>query len=276
VQAVVCPGNSLQAAVNAAVPGDTIPVSGTCNENILVPNDKQRIALDGGGTAIIRGPNSATPTLNIRGKGILLRGFTITGGSSGIHVNRGAASVIDDNTIQNTGGTGVIVDELAFSVLTNNSVENNPGAGILVSEGSAARIGFNADIETVASANRIEGNAVGLLVTNGSSARAVGNTISDNTGAGVIVLRGSSADISANAIDGNGGDGIFVGENSSLQLGEDSGSSIYELPNSTTGNNAGFGTSCDSGGVVDGRQGTLTGSGGPTAVDATCIRDLVP
>ena len=34
---VVCPGSSLQAAINAASAGATITVTGTCNENITIP-----------------------------------------------------------------------------------------------------------------------------------------------------------------------------------------------------------------------------------------------
>ena len=52
-------------------------------------NEKQRITIDGGGTATINGLNTTSPTLNVRGKGILIQNFTITGGSDGIHVNRG-------------------------------------------------------------------------------------------------------------------------------------------------------------------------------------------
>jgi hypothetical protein len=33
---------------------------------------------------------------------------------------------------------------------------------------------------------------------------------------------------------------------------------------------------CATGGVADGRRGTLTGAGGPTSFDSTCIDDLNP
>src|SRR5512132_2828980 len=73
---VICPTGSLQNAINNAQPGDVIQVSGTCNENILIRNEKQRITIDGGGTATINAPGSASPALNIRGKGVLLQNFT--------------------------------------------------------------------------------------------------------------------------------------------------------------------------------------------------------
>ena len=51
---VSCPDQSLQAAIDAAGPGQTIIASGTCSENLLVRNEKQRITVDGGGTAFQR------------------------------------------------------------------------------------------------------------------------------------------------------------------------------------------------------------------------------
>ena len=47
------------------------------------------------------------------------------------------------------------------------------------------------------------------------------------------MLRDSHADIASNVINGNA-DGIEAGENSFVQLGEDSGASIYESVNTTT------------------------------------------
>jgi len=45
-------------------------------------------------------------------------------------------------------------------------------------------------------------------------------------------------------------------------LGEDSGISIYELSNSTSVNDTGFGIGCNDGSVADGRLRTLTGAAG--------------
>jgi nitrous oxidase accessory protein NosD len=270
-----CPGDSLQAVIDSAIPGDAISVTGTCNENVVIRNDKRRMALNGGGAAILNGSDPNRATLNIRGKGIVIQDFTISGGSSGIHVNRGANAFIDGSVIQNTDGDGIVVSQQAFAGITNNLIENNPGAGIAVSEGSTARIGFSEDDDVAASPNTIQGNAQGVVVMNGSSARIVGNTISGNDGDGVLVIRRSSADISNNVINNSGGDGIEFGENSVVQLGEDSGSSIFELPNSTNGDNAGFGVRCEHGGVAGGRRGALNGANGPTSFDGSCLNGLL-
>jgi nitrous oxidase accessory protein NosD len=266
----------LQAAVESAGPGDIISVTGTCNENVLVRNEKQRIIIHGGGTATVNGPNSNAPTFDVRGKGILIQGFTITGGSNGVVINRGSNGIVDSSRIAGTGSHGVVVNQLGLGVITNNLISNNPGSGVLVSESSAARIGFNLDTETAASTNIIQSNAFGVVVMNSSSARVVGNKIDHNARDGVLVMRRSQADISTNVIFTNGGDGVLVAENSQVNLGEEAGNTIYEFPNSSSANNSGFGVRCVSGGVVSGRQGTLAGSSGPASFDGSCANDLSP
>ena len=278
---VDCSTDSLQSAVNLAAPGSTILVSGTCNENILVRNEKQRITIDGAGAgagtqATINGAGGS-PTVNVRGKGILIQNFIITGGSHGVQINRGSNAVLSNNAIHNTGGDGVQVDQLSFAVLTGNTIENNVRDGVSVEENSTARIGFNLDSESSASANTIQNNAGrGVTVDNGSSARIVGNTLSGNGQEGVVVERDSSADVANNAIDGNQSDGIKVEKNSLVMLGEDSGTTIYDLSNSTSVNNTGFGISCDDGSAAGGRLGTLTGNGGATNIDSSCVSALNP
>lgn len=260
---VDCALGSLQSTLDIVARGDTIFVTGTCNENILAKNEKQRIALFGGGTAVLNGASSASPTLNIRGKGILIKGFTITGGSNGIEVNRGSTAVIDGNAIQNTTGNGVVVYQVAFASITGNTIQDNPGAGIVVNEGSTARIGFNSDSDVAAIPNFIQNNdSGGIVVASSSSARIVGNTISGNGDDGILIVRDSHADISNNVIAANAGDAIEIAENSAANLGEDTGVTIFDLPNTTNVNNGGYGVRCVDGGVADGRLGTLIGTTG--------------
>lgn len=66
---------------------------------IVLGQEVDRITLDGQGTATINGDPSAF-TVTVRGRGITIRGFTITGGLQGIAVLDGGSAVIDGNTIQ--------------------------------------------------------------------------------------------------------------------------------------------------------------------------------
>ncbi len=275
---VACPVDSLQAAVEIAQPGDFVMVSGTCNENVLIRNDTQRIAIQANGSATLNGPSSSEPTLNVRGKSVVIQGFTITGGSRGVQVNRNSNAVITDNTIQATGGDGVIVDELAFAVIKNNVIQNNPGNGILVSENAVARIGFLHPEDTAASPNTINNNGGrGIMVSRSSSARIIGNTISNNTSDGILVTRNAQADIASNAIDANGGSAVNVSENGSVIMGEPSPTNFFQQPNTTTSNNAGYGIRCDQGGavrVVLGSTNQVNGAAGQLNLSASCPFNL--
>jgi parallel beta-helix repeat protein len=116
-------------------------------------------------------------------------------------------------------------------------------------------VGFNLDTDTVVSQNTVHRNGgVGIAVIDSSSARIVGNTISEN-GDGVLVL---------------------VAENSQVNLSEETEETIFDMPNSTEVNNLGFGLRCVSGGVASGllgslNGGTLAGSSGPESFDGTWL-----
>ena len=273
---ITCPGQTIQAAVDNGAAGDTISVTGNCNENVLVRNDKQRIFIIGSDGATISGPSATAPTLDVRGKAILIQGFAITGGLRGIHVNRAANAVITNNLIQNTGGQGILIDQLAFAVITGNTIQNNASHGIQVSENSTARIGFNSETDAAAAPNIIQNNSGrGVWVARTSSARVVGNFISGNSngGDGIQVSRLSQADIASNEINSNAGNGVFVTQNSGVNLGEDNPMAFFDQPNTTTVNNALNGIRCNIGAYVNGHLGNsnqLNGSGGQLNIDASC------
>ena len=249
---------ALQAAINAAGAGATLLVSGTCNENVFIGEDKDRITLDGQNSATISGlpANSATsPTIQVRGKGISIRNFaSITGGQDGILVIR--------------RGTAIII---------NNTIHNNARHGININENSSARIGFIFGSDTVASPNTIRDNGGrGILVSRSSNARIAGGSIYGNGDDGIAVDRVSHANISNVTIgaSGNGGDGVFVAQNSSVNLGNDTGTTIFDLPNSTTSNNFGFGIRCVTNSSVDGRLASLNGISGPISLSGSCTNSL--
>lgn len=282
---VACPGQTIQAAVDSAVAGDTIAVTGACSENVLIRNEKQRLTIQGSGGASITGPNAASPTLNVRGKGILISALTISGGRDAIHINRGSNAVIQNSIIQNAGRHGVLVDQLSFAVLTGNTIQNNAsGSGLVVSENSIARVGFNADSDVAASPNVITGNGKGgVVVSRTSSARIVGNTINSNTGGinvghGVQVVRLSQADLASNTINLNQGSGVYAAQNGGVNLGEDNPVNFFDNPNTTTANNTGNGVRCELGAYVNGHRGAsnpLNGTAGQESIDVTCPGSLV-
>src|SRR6266849_377607 len=135
-------GEHVQAAIDQARPGATVVVSGFCDEHVTVREEAARITLDGQGTATIHGPNPALAVITVLGRGITVRGFTLTGGEEGIVVGRGGTALIDGNTIQDTttipgstqGGQGINVAQHSYAVVLNNTIQSNPTQGIVVHE----------------------------------------------------------------------------------------------------------------------------------------------
>jgi parallel beta-helix repeat protein len=269
---------TISGAVQRLEPGDTLSVSGACSENVQIPEQVLNIILDGQGTATINGPDASSATILVRGNGITIRNFaSITGGETGITVTRGGAALIGSNVIQSTGGNGISVVQSSSARIINNTIQGNPGTGIVVTESSSARIGFNMTDDTEASPNLIQNNKEdGIVVTRSSSARIVGNTISGNTENGILVTRVSHGDVSSNTIDSNGGDGVLVSRNSGVNLGEDTGSGIFDSPNTTNVNNGGFGIRCAINSYGDGRIGTLNGASGTLSFAANCVNATIP
>jgi parallel beta-helix repeat protein len=259
-------------------PGDTLSVSGACNENVQIAEELVNITLDGQGTATINGPDASSSTITVRGNGITIRNFaSITGGENGILVTRGGVALIDSNVIQNTGNSGIVVTQSSSARIINNTIQGNPASGVVINESSSGRIGFNMPDDPEASPNVIQNNGEnGIVVSGSSNARIVGNTISGNGDNGVIVNRVSHGDVSSNTIDSNGGDGVFVFRNSGVNLGEDTGSGIFDSANATNVNNGGFGIRCLINSYGDGRIGTLNGANGAFSFAANCVNATIP
>ncbi|HWI38356.1 MAG TPA: right-handed parallel beta-helix repeat-containing protein [Burkholderiales bacterium] len=274
-------GEKLQDKVRAAKPGDEIMVSGTCNESIAIASEVTRITLNGQGKATIQAPAmvpKAAPTFPffIRGKEITIKGFTLNGGFDGVHLSgaaAGASAIIDNNIILGARRFGIHLDSGSVGHIANNRIENVGAAGIEVTEHSVARIGFLIPAFPQLGPNTIRNaGADGIVVSRGSSAWIVGNTISANKGSGVSVSRDSQADILGNLIAGNGADGITARYGAAINFSSED-TSRHEGPNSTGGGekNAGVGIRCMVGGYVAGPLGTLAGVKGVKDIDATCI-----
>src|SRR3989338_6037977 len=102
-------GHTLQHFLDELNPGDTLLVSGICNENVVIGEGQRNITVDGQGSATINGSGDPTrATVLIRGRGITIRGFNIIGGRWGIDVYRGGTATIDGNAIQGAAVHGII------------------------------------------------------------------------------------------------------------------------------------------------------------------------
>jgi len=271
---VTCgPEKTIGQAIKTLKPGDILLVSGTCNENLAIGQEVQRITLDGQGTAAINGDSSAN-AVTVTGRGITIRGFVITGGApQAISVADGGSAVIDGNTIQYAGRNGIAVFRNSSADIINNTIQNNPLAGIAIQSNSSARVGWvGPPNNRVSAPNTIQNNgAQGIQVYRGSSAQIFSNTIQNNGSDGVIVDRNAQAEIAACTITGNAGDGIRGIRNAGVDIGTDATGATPQFDDNTnTGTNGGYGVRCTIDGFVDGRLGTLTGTLGGKFFGEAC------
>lgn len=227
------PGHTLQHFLDELNPGDTLIVSGTCNENVVIGEGRHNLTIDGQGTAMINGSgNPNVPTVTIRGRGITIKGFTIVGGRHGVQYNRGGTGAVDGNMIRNAAVHGVGLHNGSFATIVDNTIENNGVNGICVCEHSVADIGFRGDFATQGSPNVVRNNGGnGIVVADASYAEIESNSVSANIGAGIVIDNSASAKIgfqsgpagtfaSANTIELNGNRGIVVARSSSARIVE--------------------------------------------------------
>jgi parallel beta-helix repeat protein len=253
-------------------PGDVVLVRGTCQENILIQPELQRITLDGQRKATIKAADARRPAIQVLGREVTIKGFTVTGGSFGIAINRGATAVIDNNTIEHAAVAGLEVSHNSFARVISNTIQNNEGIGIMVLGSSSVHIGVWYTDDKIPRPNVIKNNGGdGILVLRSSTARIIGNTLSGNRRNGLTVQQASHADVAGNVFNDNGKQGILVVGNSGVNLA-DSAMRLFEQPNTTTAPNGLFGLRCEAGAYVEGPLGSLSGRSGVKDIsDTSCI-----
>lgn len=270
-------GDSLSQAVADAQDGDTIEVSGECEESVFIPRTLTDLTLDGQESATLIGPSlDEAPTgpdaftVFVQGQDIKITGFNISGGVHGIHLSGPSSSAITNNVITGTGGA-IHIDKQSVAEISGNDIIENSGYGINIQEGSYARIGFTAPTRGV-DGNTIQDNdGDGVRVDLFSSAWIAGNEIADNNGNGVFVNRSSDAEVLANSIGGNVQDGIHVLDNASLLMtAQGAEAPVQEGANESPEPNGQYGLRCETGGFVSGEIGTLNGASADQLVSNSC------
>lgn len=265
-------GAAIGPALAKLKPGDVLLVQGTCRENVLIQSEVNGVTVDGQGKATITALDARQPVVQVLGREIIIKGFTVTGGFFGIAVNRGGTALLDNNTIEGAAHSGVEVSQNSFARVVNNTIRRNRQNGILVLGSASVHIGVVRSDDQLPSPNIIEGNdGDGIHVIRASTARIIGNTLSGNRGSGLALRQTSHADVAGNVFNANGAHGIHVIGNSGINLA-DSAMRLFERPNTTTTPNGAFGIRCELGAYLDGTIGSLTGKSGVKDVsDTSCI-----
>lgn len=185
-------GSGLKKAVAHAKPGDTILVSGTCQERVTIKVGP--LTIDGGGSATIDGTGVPpdTPEFN---------GVLTVDGAHGVRIRR--------ITIQNGAGQGILGLHGASIVIQNTAVEGfNPGPAISLSNSSAELINVT-----------LQNNGLGIDAYSNSTVIFRDNiNITGNSAGGMVLNANTTAEIRGATVhvDNNGGVGIIVAAHSTL------------------------------------------------------------
>src|SRR5918995_4388283 len=185
---------TIQAAIDAAAPGDTVRVGpGTYHERIDFRGKTIVVESTGGAATTIIQPNGAVGaivTMSLTGaQSPVLRGFTVRGGvgdfwAGGIYISGGSPTVEHNVVTGNAGclGGGITV-QFSNATIRSNTIANNT---MPLCSG---------------------GNGGGIRIAGAAAAQVLGNIISGNTsdtdGGGIALFAAGRTSITGNVIPGH-------------------------------------------------------------------------
>ena len=206
----VCPSGcdytTIQAAVNAASPGDTVFVySGTYTENV---NVNKRLTLQGEGADVVTVTSiHGSSVFYVNVNWVNISGFRATGGYVGIYLNGANHCNISENNASNNIHNGIALGNSSNCVLTNNIANSNNGdAGIGIGESSHNTLTGN-----TGNLNGIDG----IYLSNSSDYNTLtDNTANSNDKDGINLWRSNNNMFTSNTANLNNDDGIDLDESS--------------------------------------------------------------
>lgn len=163
----VSPRESIQEAVDNALPGDTIFVMpGKYNESVQINQDNLTIISDSKTpyNTVITGMDKESDVFKVVASNVTISGFSVTNSKCGIYLN-GAQNCIINNNIISENKIGICLSKSENNTLSNNSVTSNADCGIklLTSSGNTIYNNFfnntnNARDDKLNTWNRTSGN----------------------------------------------------------------------------------------------------------------------
>jgi hypothetical protein len=117
-------GMTIQQAIDAAAPGDTINVAaGAYTAALTIKNKALTIQGAGAGTTTITGISDADVLAIDQCRGVIVSGVTLTGGENGIIATRGSVLEAADAVVRNTTKKGILIQENSTARLKNVTVQ---------------------------------------------------------------------------------------------------------------------------------------------------------
>jgi parallel beta-helix repeat protein len=220
---VVLPGQSIQKAVDAAAPGDTVLLTaGTWRESVNVSTPGLTLRGLGKRTVIRPAVERAADSCAAAGNGICLVGtagravedvtvshLTVTGfARSGVYATATDRLTVRKVSAVDNGVWGIAVEHSVRASVRNNTVRDNGDAGVFLANSIKTEEGAHDTLGTVVADNRLEGNRIGVTVRRLRNLAVADNHITDNC-AGVFVVgdenkpKAGAVTVSGNLIEAN-------------------------------------------------------------------------
>ncbi|MDH6124965.1 right-handed parallel beta-helix repeat-containing protein [Kitasatospora sp. GP82] len=200
---VVHPGESIQQAINAARPGDTVQIlAGTYRESVVVTTSELTLRGAGEATVISPGPDtqsgnacaraghglcvtgaSAHPVTGLRIESLTVAGFT----KNGINAVGTDRMTIRHVLARDNGQQGISQEKSTRAVVRGNEARGNGQAGVFLanlSDGEGPAIDTQG---TVIAENRLSDNRLGVVVRRARVLSVESNVITGNCG-GVFIV----------------------------------------------------------------------------------------
>ena len=217
-------------ALDAAMPGDTIEISGVLVENVRV---QKSVRIQGTTDALVIAEDSGTPALSVRADGVQLVGFEIQGGRYCIDVRPRLKDVqIQDLRVSEAVFDGILVVSFTegLTILNTESRENGRDGFRILRATNASLIGNDSNRNGVngytlggASDCSLEDNKSFLnqrhgFYLSGQSCSLVDNRSLQNHSQGILVVGGDGHSLVNNLSKDNGSVGISLVSSSMSEL----------------------------------------------------------
>jgi parallel beta-helix repeat protein len=214
---------TIQAAVNAAQPGDTILIPpGTYSENVLINKSLTIKSLAGAATTIVKAAVPSNDVFLLSGNNIRVEGLTLTSGRAGVEFSGASQSSVTD-IISHDNVYAVLIEHATNNRVSASNLSNN-GYGIYL-DGSSGNTFYANDARN----EKGNGNALGdgIFMSESNSNTIVQNALSNNHVYGITLLSSSNNVISNNSINAN--------EEFAVRLRNNANNNIFTL-NTFSGN----------------------------------------
>jgi parallel beta-helix repeat protein len=200
--------NTIQQAVDAAKPGDTVRVApGTYTENVVV--NKQLTITATSGRPIVQAADPSKDVFLLSSPGVRIDGLTITGGASGVEI-QGVSKCVVTNVVAQDNVRAVYLANSTENEISNSNLAGN-GYGVYGDGASNNTISSN-----VATGERGNGNALGdgIFLNYGESNTVTRNNLSANHVFGISMYTSTRNIISNNTMSDNDNVGVRLGPGS--------------------------------------------------------------